>query len=94
MGSCRPAAALIIRSAGWNEAIVDLFEALAIDDADALRIDPRVDLAKLPSWVMWRCDDDDNSFEMARFRSYAKACAQAQMYTARGHRQTYRVGPA
>lgn len=83
-----------LRSDDWNEAIVDLFEMLAIDDADAVRIDPRVELAKLPVWALWRRDDNNNSFEMARFRSYAKAGAQAQMYTARGHRQTYWVDAA
>lgn len=82
------------RSDDWNDAIVELFEALAIDDTDVQLIHPQVELARLPVWVLWRQDDNGNRFEMARFRSYAKACAQERMFTARGHRQSYWVEPA
>jgi hypothetical protein len=82
------------RSDDWNDAIVDLFEALTIDDSDVSFIHPQVDLTRLPVWVLWRQDDNGNRFEMARFRSYAKAQAQAQIFTDRGHRQVYWVEPA
>ncbi|WP_346674074.1 hypothetical protein [Nannocystis sp. SCPEA4] len=41
-----------------------------------------------------RQDDNGNAFELARFRSHAKACAQEHVFTARGHRQLYWVEPA
>lgn len=83
-----------LRSDDPHAAIVDLFEALAIDDADVGHLDPRVDLSRLPTWALWRQDDNGNRFEMARFRSYAKACAQEQLFTARGHKQNYWVEEA
>jgi hypothetical protein len=83
-----------LRSDDWHDALVDLFETLAIDDADTLFIDPHVDLAQLPAWSLWRQDDNGNRFEMARFRSYAKACAHERMFTARGHKQNYWVEQA
>ncbi|NJK32877.1 MAG: hypothetical protein HC927_10985 [Deltaproteobacteria bacterium] len=64
-----------------------------MDDADVGYVHPKVDLAKLPVWALWRQDDNANRFEIARFRSYAKAYAQERMFTARGHRQTYWVDP-
>lgn len=81
------------KTVDWNDAIVDLFEVLAIDDDDVSFINSQVDLTRLPTWVLKRQDDNGNGFEMARFRSYAKARAQEQMYTARGHRQIYWVEP-
>lgn len=77
----------------WYPAIVDLFEALAIDDGDCARINPEIDLSRLPIWTLRRQDDNGNSFEVARFRSYAKACAQAEIFTTRGHKQLYWVDP-
>jgi hypothetical protein len=82
------------RSDDIHDALVDLFETLAIDDADALQIHPSIDLARLPAWTLWRQDDNGNRFEMARTRSYAKACAQERMFTARGHKQNYWVEQA
>lgn len=81
------------RSDDWNDAIVELFEALAIDDSDVSLIHRQVDLTRLPVWALWRQDDNGNRIEMARFRSYAKACAQEQVFTDRGHRQIYWVEP-
>lgn len=78
----------------WHDAIIDLFETLAIDDADTAYIHPSVDLARLPVWTLWRQDDNGNLFEMARTRCYTKACAQERMFTARGHKQNYWVEQA
>jgi hypothetical protein len=91
----RPAGMGILkrRSDDWTEAALDLFEALAIDDADVATLHPAVDLARMPVWALCRQDDHGNRFEMARLRSHAKAWAQAQAYTARGHRQVYWVEP-
>lgn len=77
-----------------HDALIDLFEALAIDDEDCKRIAATIDLSRLPVWALWREDDNVNRFEVARFRSYAKARAQEQIFTARGHKQTYWVDPA
>jgi hypothetical protein len=82
------------RSDGFDDSIVDLFEALAIDISDVSFVHAQVDRTRLPEWALWRQDDNGNRFEMARFHCYAKASAQAQMYTARGHRQLYWVEPA
>jgi len=76
-----------------REAIIDLFEALAIDDSDCKDLGPSIDLSGLPVWALWRQDDNGNRFEVARFRSYAKACLQEQIFTDRGHKQTYWVEP-
>ncbi|MCY1060050.1 hypothetical protein OV142_33500 [Nannocystis sp. SCPEA4] len=75
-------------------AISDLFEVLAIDDGDVSRIHPEIQPARLPAWALMRQDDNGNAFELARFRSHAKACAQEHVFTARGHRQLYWVEPA
>lgn len=76
------------------DALIELFEALAIDDEDCEHISPAIDLSRLPVWALWREDDNVNHFEVARFRSYAKARAQERIFTARGHKQTYWVDPA
>lgn len=83
-----------LRSDGWNEAIVDLFEALAIDDADALYIDPRVDLGQVPVWVLYSTGDGGVRREIARFRSYAKAHAQAQSSASKTPGQKFWIEPA
>lgn len=75
-----------------HEAVVDLFEMLAIDDHD-VTLHPDIDLAQLPQWALWRQDDNANRFEVERYRCYAKAVALEQMYTARRHRQSYWVDP-
>lgn len=75
----------------WQDALVDLFEHFAIDDGDGVIVHPDLDLAELPVWALWREDDNANKFEMARFRSYAKATAQEKLYRDRGHRQFYWV---
>jgi hypothetical protein len=77
-----------------TDAVLDLFEALAIDDSDVTFLDPRVDLARLPVWALMRQDDNGNVFEIARLRAYSKACAQARVFTDRGHKQLYWVEPA
>jgi hypothetical protein len=75
----------------WREAVIDLFEALEIDERDTRWLHPDIDLAALPTWSLWREDDNCNRFEMDRFHSYAKAIAQQQMFEARKHRQVYWV---
>lgn len=77
-----------------HDALIELFEALAIDDEDCKHISPAINLSRLPVWALWREDDNVNRFEVARFRSYAKARAHEQIFTARGHKQTYWVDPA
>jgi hypothetical protein len=51
----------------WHEAIVDLFEAFAIDDRDAILL-PQIDVSKLPQWELVRGRE-----RVDTFRSYAKA---------------------
>jgi hypothetical protein len=75
----------------WRQALIDLFEALEIDERDTLGLRPDIDLDALPTWSLWRQDDNGNRFEMDRFHSYAKADAQQQMFTARKHKQLYWV---
>ncbi|WAS96717.1 hypothetical protein [Nannocystis punicea] len=82
------------RGVAREEAIRELFEVLAIDDADVTRVDPQIDLERLPRWALIRQDDNGNRFEIARFRSYTKAYAQERTLTARGHKQLYWVEPA
>lgn len=78
-----------------HEAIVDLFEALAIDEQDVTHLHRDVDLSRLPTWALWREDfnNSGNRFEVARYHSYAKACVQARVFTERDN-QTYWVDPA
>lgn len=73
----------------WHDALVELFEALAIDDKDCTFINPGVDLSRVPCWALWHQDDNNNCFEVNRSKSYAKACAQANLFAARGHKQLY-----
>lgn len=75
----------------WRDALIDLFETLEIDERDTLGLRHDVDIDALPSWALWRQDNNGNRFEMDRFRSYAKAAAQQQMYEDRGHGQMYWV---
>jgi hypothetical protein len=82
------------RHDAWADAIIDLFETLAIDERDVAYLDPAIDPEQLPCWGLWREDDNANRFEIDRFHSYAKAIAQERIYTARGHRQFYWVDPA
>lgn len=75
-----------------HEALVDLFETLAIDDHDVV-LHPDIDPTQLPQWALWREDDNGNRFEIERYRCYAKAVEQERIFTARGHRQSYWVDP-
>lgn len=77
-----------------HEAIIDLFEALAIDEQDVTHLHRDIDLTRLPTWTLWREDFNNNRFEVARYHSYAKARAQERVFTDRGHHQTYWVEPA
>lgn len=61
---------------------------------DVTHLHRDVDLARLPTWTLWREDFNNNRFEVARYHSYAKARAQEQVFTDRGHHQTYWVDPA
>jgi hypothetical protein len=80
--------------APWRDALVELFEHLAIDEREAIAFGPRVELGELPVWVLWRQDDNGNQVEMDRFRSYAKAELHERIYTDRAHRQSYWIRPA
>jgi hypothetical protein len=75
----------------WREALIDLFEALEIDERDTLWLRPDIDVDALPTWSLWREDDNCNRFEMDRFHCYAKASAQQKMFEDRKHRQVYWV---
>ena len=66
----------------------------ATDERVFAALHPDVDLTQLPVWALWREDDNANKFEMARYRSYAKAIAREKIYRDRGHRQFYWVDPA
>ncbi|KIG17059.1 hypothetical protein DB30_03656 [Enhygromyxa salina] len=76
-----------------RDAVVDLFETLAIDDGD-VGLHPDLNPEELPQWALWREDDNNNRFEIERYRCYAKAVERARIFTARGHRQFYWVDPA
>lgn len=73
----------------WQDALVELFEQLAIDEREAIAFAPEIELAALPVWVLWREDDNGNRVEIDRYRSYAKAELDERIYTDRGHRQSY-----
>lgn len=77
----------------WQDALVELFEQLAIDEREAIALSPEVELAELPVWVLWREDDNGNRVEIDRYRSYAKAELDERLYTERGHRQSYWIRP-
>lgn len=77
-----------------REAVLDLFETFAIDERDVVYLDPRVQVATLPVWQLWRLDDNGNEFQMETFRSRAKALETQARFEARGHRQSYFVRPA
>ncbi len=68
------------------DAIVDLFEVLAIDDADVSSINRNVDIAQLPRWMLVREDQLGIQHAVAQFRSYAKACAQLKSYESKIYR--------
>lgn len=72
-------------------AALDVFETLAVDDRDALYLDPRVELAQFTQWEVWRLDDNNNEALIDTFRCRAKAVLTQQRFEARGHRQTYWV---
>ncbi|MFV8753217.1 hypothetical protein ACNOYE_21935 [Nannocystaceae bacterium ST9] len=78
----------------WRDAVIDLFETLAIDERDVAWLREDVELGLLPEWSFWREDDNANRFEIERFRSYAKAEAQVELFRARGHKQFYWVEPS
>lgn len=44
-----------------------------------------------PGWVLWRLDDNDNRFVVARFASRDAAEAAARALEAHRHKQTYWV---
>jgi hypothetical protein len=77
----------------WQDALVELFEQLAIDDREAIAFAPEIELAELPVWVLWREDDNGNRVEIDRYRSYAKAELDERLHTDRGHRQSYWIRP-
>lgn len=70
----RPECQMIYRRHGDDphSALLDLFEALAIDERDCVFIHEDIELERVPTWVLWRTNGGSRS-EMARFRSYSKA---------------------
>ncbi len=81
------------RTDAWRDAVIDIFETLAIDERDTLDLHPTIDLEQLPQWSLWRADDFGNHVEIDRYHCYAKASALEQMFAARGHKQSYWVDP-
>lgn len=81
------------RTDAWRDAVIDIFETLAIDERDTLELHPTIDLEQLPQWSLWRADDFGNPVEIDRYHCYAKASALEQMFAARGHKQSYWVDP-
>jgi hypothetical protein len=77
----------------WREALIDLFEGLAIDERDVTWLNPKIDLAQLPEWALWREDDNANRFEIERSHCFAKLDRQEQILRDRGHKQSYWVDP-
>lgn len=45
------------------------------------------------AWLLYRLDDNNNRFEIARFASEREAQAACEVYEARGHKQTYWIEP-
>ncbi|MCA9719512.1 MAG: hypothetical protein H6713_38340 [Myxococcales bacterium] len=66
-------------------------EALLLDVDDLVATHPEVTRARLPTWTLWRQDDNGNRFRMRRYRCRALAEREAEAYEARGHKQTYWV---
>ena len=63
-----------------HDAIVDLFEVLAIDDSDVLSINRNIDIARLPKWALVCEDPLGTPHDVVEFRSYAKAHRQRELY--------------
>ncbi|MDC3961934.1 hypothetical protein [Polyangium jinanense] len=80
-----------IRGDDPTEAAQDLAEALALDTPEVQWIEPRIDLAALPRWSLWRQDDNGQRYEMSTFLSYSRAMRECATFEARGHKQMYWV---
>ncbi|MDI3289615.1 hypothetical protein [Polyangium sp. 15x6] len=80
-----------IRGDDPTEAAQDLAEALALDTPEVQWVDPRIDVAALPRWSLWRQDDNGQRYEMSTFLSYSRAMRECAAFEARGHKQMYWV---
>lgn len=75
-----------------DEAARDLFETLALDDADASYLAPEINLSSLPSWELLA--RDRGQLVVRRTRSYAKAIAALRGLEAEGRFGQLRPLPA
>ncbi|MDI1482679.1 hypothetical protein [Polyangium sp. y55x31] len=80
-----------VRGDDPTEAAQDLAEALALDTPEVQWIEPRIDVAALPRWSLWRQDDHGQRYEMSTFLSYSRAMRECATFEARGHKQMYWV---
>lgn len=69
-------------------------ESLCLDLSDFIQLDDSLDTSLLPRWVLWRQDDNGNSFDVKTFASRAKAEQEARRFEATLHKQTYSVRAA
>jgi len=88
----RPEHQMIYRRRGDDPhtALIDLFEALAVDERDCMFIHDDIELERLPSWVLSQMIGGRRS-ELGRFRSYSKAMARRRAYAAQGVDSEYRI---
>jgi hypothetical protein len=69
--------------------LIDLVETLAIDASDLAWIHEDINVAALPTWALWRQDDNGNKAHVETFTGYRKARAALGRFEALGHKQMY-----
>jgi hypothetical protein len=69
--------------------LVDLLETLAIDRSDLSWVADEMATSELPTWALWRQDDNGNEALVQSFTGYRKARAELARFEALGHKQTY-----
>jgi hypothetical protein len=69
--------------------LLDLLETLSIDRSDLSWVAEEIATSEVPTWTLWRQDDNGNEALVQSFTGYRKARAELARFEALGHKQTY-----
>jgi hypothetical protein len=72
-----------------RDCLIDLLETLAIDLDDLAWRAPEFERLTLPTWTLWRQDDNGSKTAMTTFTGCRKAQAALAQFEALQHKQTY-----
>lgn len=72
-----------------SECLTDLLETLSIDVSDLSWLTDELKTLPMPTWALWRQDDNGNRARVQTFTGYRKARAELARFEALGHKQTY-----